>query len=214
MPVQCIADGIVGTDRQAVEAHNAAAHVRDVVVQVDALALADVDTAPTLRAAVGVDVDVERRTPRHRPQQRPHRAECVAEQAAAPIAHGCNRPERRHRCECRETYAPRRHRLDHARIKAVGLEPSVHSRQGQYQQYGQNPEAHKAQRAPFARMAIDLMSRARARKQVHQCARRADGRAIYPAENKRNRKPKGQHRQRQRRHRRHELQHGKPMPYA
>lgn len=77
--------GIVGTHCKAVKANHAAAHIRNVVVEIYTRGLANVDATAALGATVGVDVDMKRRVPRNQPKRRRQRTHGVAKKPAAPI---------------------------------------------------------------------------------------------------------------------------------
>ena len=74
---------IVGTLRQTVKADHTSAHVDSMVIEVDTLRFADVDTATALSATICIYVKMECGTTRQKAQDRADRTQGIAEQPPA-----------------------------------------------------------------------------------------------------------------------------------
>ena len=92
MSTQSVGNGIVGTLGQTVKADHTAAHVDDMVVEVDTLRLADVGAAATLSAAVGVYIEVENGATGQKSQYCADGTEGIAEQTPAAEGNGGDYP--------------------------------------------------------------------------------------------------------------------------
>lgn len=177
-----IADGVVGTYRQTVEAYDAAAHIGDMVIEIYTLGLAYVGTLATLYAEIRIYVDMEGGALTHESERSGQGAQRIAEQAPAPIGHDGKKSEDCGTNRRRQVNSSGRQGPDNRGIESERLEPGARKPGRQQKKHYEEQKHGVTQGLERTFIAENLTRRAHSTRKVDQRPEGTHRRAVYPPE--------------------------------